>query len=293
MKKILSIAAISVFSTVALSVGAKAEEFKTFSFDDIVSKLKENSICENFDFQNALGDISDNKFIQELLKNCECKIFGNCIPEQNIPEIEIPTPPTECPKPEVDTPKPPVMDDENGNENNGNNNGENEDVIIPDDEITDDDIIIDAPNKPTVPENNGNGNSGNQNNSQGSLSAFESEILALVNKERASVGLSPVTASNSKLNSAAAQRAKEQATQFSHTRPNGQSWTTVLSEYGVNYQRAGENVAYGQSSPKEVMNAWMNSQGHRENILGAGYSEVGIGVYQKNGTYYWSQLFIG
>ncbi|MBR3995163.1 MAG: hypothetical protein IKI97_07780, partial [Clostridia bacterium] len=71
MKKILSIAAISVFSTVALSVGAKAEECKTFSFDDIVSKLKENSICENFDIQNVLGDISDNKFIQELLKNCE------------------------------------------------------------------------------------------------------------------------------------------------------------------------------------------------------------------------------
>ena len=144
-----------------------------------------------------------------------------------------------------------------------------------------------------MPESNGNGNSGNQNNTQNTLSAFESEVLALVNKERAAAGLSPVTASNLKLNSAAAQRAKEQATQFSHTRPNGQNWTTVLSEYGVSYKRAGENVAYGQSTPTEVMTAWMNSQGHRENILGSSYTEIGIGVYQKNGTYYWSQLFIG
>ena len=67
----------------------------------------------------------------------------------------------------------------------------------------------------------------------------------------------------------------------------------LLDEQGVNYMSAGENIAYGQRTPEEVMNAWMNSQGHRENILNSRYTSIGVGCYQSsNGTLYWTQLFI-
>ena len=122
---------------------------------------------------------------------------------------------------------------------------------------------------------------------------IKQEILQLVNQERKAIGLSPLSSGNAKLTSAAQKRAGEQVIVFSHTRPDGSKWSTVLSENGIKYTTAGENVAYGQKSAKEVMTAWMNSSGHRANILNADFSEIGIGVYYKNGTYYWSQLFIG
>ncbi len=56
---------------------------------------------------------------------------------------------------------------------------------------------------------------------------------------------------------------------------------------------AGENIAMGQRTPQEVMNAWMNSKGHRENILNASFDTIGVGYYEENGVYYWVQLFIG
>ena len=66
----------------------------------------------------------------------------------------------------------------------------------------------------------------------------------------------------------------------------------VLGEYGVAYRSAGENIARGQSSPEEVVRAWMNSEGHRANILGESFTSLGVGVYKSGGTYAWTQLFI-
>ena len=86
-------------------------------------------------------------------------------------------------------------------------------------------------------------------------------------------------------------RAKESAQSFSHTRPNGSSFSTALTEAGVSYRTAGENIAYGQSTPQQVMNAWMNSSGHRANILHANYTTIGVGYTVINGTAYWAQLF--
>lgn len=94
---------------------------------------------------------------------------------------------------------------------------------------------------------------------------------------------------------AAAQvRAVECEQSFSHTRPNGTSFSTALKEQGVSYRRAGENIAWGQRSPEEVVNAWMNSEGHRANIMNSNFTKIGVGYYQNaNGVKYWSQLFIG
>jgi uncharacterized protein YkwD len=123
------------------------------------------------------------------------------------------------------------------------------------------------------------------------ISSYADQVLQLVNQERAKAGLSAFT-TNSTLTAAANLRAKETVQSFSHTRPNGSSFSTALKEYGVSFRTAGENIAYGQRSPQEVVNGWMNSPGHRANILNANFNKIGIGVYQNsNGTIYWSQLF--
>lgn len=123
-----------------------------------------------------------------------------------------------------------------------------------------------------------------------SASSYANAVLNLVNKYRKQNGLASVKL-DSALSGAASTRAKEIISSFSHTRPNGSSCFTVLSENGISYNGAGENIAYGQSSPDEVMTAWMNSAGHRANILNASFTRLGVGVYESGGTLYWTQLF--
>ncbi len=121
--------------------------------------------------------------------------------------------------------------------------------------------------------------------------SYIEQVVKLVNEERAKAGLNPVTV-DTNLGKAANKRAQEIVTSFSHTRPNGSSFGTVLKEYNVSYNGAGENIAYGQKSPQEVMNGWMNSAGHRANILNAKFTKIGVGYYQSaSGVNYWSQLF--
>lgn len=122
-------------------------------------------------------------------------------------------------------------------------------------------------------------------------STFANEVLELVNEERTKRGLTPLTL-DKKIEAAALVRAKETEVSFSHTRPNGSSFSTALEEQGVSYNGAGENIAYGQKTPKAVMEGWMNSEGHRANILNAKFTKIGVGYYQNSkGTNYWTQLF--
>lgn len=126
---------------------------------------------------------------------------------------------------------------------------------------------------------------------QGSESAYVNEVVRLVNEERAKAGLSPLSTSIN-MQKAAQVRAKEQQSSFSHTRPNGAHFSTALKENGVSYKGAGENIAYGQKTPAQVMQSWMNSQGHRANILNKDFTSIGVGYYVgQNGTAYWAQLF--
>ena len=109
------------------------------------------------------------------------------------------------------------------------------------------------------------------------------EVFRLVNQERAKVGKDPYK-SNAKLNEAAVLRAKELVQLYSHTRPDGSSCFTVLDEYGITFWAVGENIAEGYFTPKDVMAGWMNSPGHRGNILdedNAGFDYIGIGHYQS------------
>ena len=119
---------------------------------------------------------------------------------------------------------------------------------------------------------------------------FAAEILQLVNAEREKAGLAAL-GSLEPLSAAAQKRAEEIADKFSHTRPGGRDCFTVMDDYGVAATSRGENIAAGQVTPAEAMDSWMNSSGHRKNILGD-FHRMGVGVYVKNGTVYWAQLFI-
>ena len=142
-------------------------------------------------------------------------------------------------------------------------------------------------------DNNSN-NSGNGSNSTGGTSTGTSSaaqaVLAEVNAARAQNGLSALTL-DANMNRAAAVRAAELAQSFSHTRPNGSRGLTALNEAGVSYRTAGENIASGQQTAQAVVSAWMNSSGHRANILSSSFGRMGVGQATIGGRTYWVQLF--
>ena len=118
--------------------------------------------------------------------------------------------------------------------------------------------------------------------------SYAAEVLEIVNRERNANGLKSLTMTKS-LTDGAMLRAAETTVSFSHTRPNGERCFTAFE--WVN--SAGENIAYGQRNPSEVMNGWMNSSGHRANILSSSFTCIGIGCFEYNGRLYWAQAFSG
>lgn len=123
-----------------------------------------------------------------------------------------------------------------------------------------------------------------------SASSYTQQVVALVNKERAAAGLAPVSALDS-LNKVAAAKAADMRVNkyFSHTSPTYGSPFDMMKSFGITYKAAGENIAMGQKTPQEVMTAWMNSPGHKANILSANFNYIGVG-FDNN---YWVQEFIG
>jgi len=134
----------------------------------------------------------------------------------------------------------------------------------------------------------------NQENNQadGEVSQFEQEVVDLTNQEREKEGLAPLEI-DTELSEVA--RAKSQDMQennyFDHNSPNYGSPFDMMQSFGIDYNTAGENIAQGQQSPEEVVDAWMNSQGHRENIMNGDFTHIGIG-HVEDGNY-WTQMFIG
>ncbi len=120
---------------------------------------------------------------------------------------------------------------------------------------------------------------------------YVDEVIRLVNVERKKQGL-PELKKNVTLCNAANVRANEIIGFFSHTRPDGTSCFSVLSQFNITNGWAGENIAWGQRTPEQVVTAWMNSQGHRENILSPYFTDIGIGAVYFGGCYHWVQLFI-
>ena len=128
-------------------------------------------------------------------------------------------------------------------------------------------------------------------------SDFAEQVFVLVNQIREEYGL-PAFKQLSGLTAAAQKRAQEISAYYGHTRPGGSGNVTVMAEYGLNYSFAGENIAAGQMTPQEVVNAWMGSTlGHREAILNGNYQYMGVGYVCLQGSdpqgyrYYWTQEF--
>ncbi|MBE6963240.1 MAG: SafA/ExsA family spore coat assembly protein [Ruminococcaceae bacterium] len=124
------------------------------------------------------------------------------------------------------------------------------------------------------------------------VSSYENEVIRLVNEIRVSNGLKPLTA-NWELSRVARYKSQDMVDNryFSHTSPTYGSPFQMIRAFGLSFRTAGENIAYGQRTPQAVVNAWMNSSGHRANILNSSYTQIGVG-YVANG-HYWTQMFIG
>lgn len=138
-------------------------------------------------------------------------------------------------------------------------------------------------------------NKNNQTNGQDQLvqlNQYEQQVVELTNQERAKYGLKPL-AIDYELSRVAREKSRDMAVNnyFDHNSPVYGSPFDMMRSYGINYRTAGENIAKGQRSPQEVVNAWMNSPGHRANILSADFTHIGVG-YVSQGNH-WTQQFIG
>ncbi|THA78939.1 CAP domain-containing protein [Streptomyces sp. A0592] len=158
------------------------------------------------------------------------------------------------------------------------------------------------PKKPSTGTGGGSGSTGGSGGGGGGGSTgggggtvngdAESAVLALVNKERAAAGCGALT-SNPKLSAAARGYSDTMARAgvMSHTGPDGSTMTSRVEAAGYKWSNLGENIARGQADADAVMKAWMNSSGHRANILNCAFKEIGIGVHKGDGGPWWTQNF--
>ena len=127
---------------------------------------------------------------------------------------------------------------------------------------------------------------------EASVLSFEEEVVRLTNEKRAAYGL-PALTINWELSRVARYKSQDMhdICYFSHTSPTYGSPFEMMKDFGISYRAAGENIARGQTTPEMVVNAWWNSSGHRQNMLNASYTQIGVG-YVADG-HYWTQMFIG
>ncbi len=126
------------------------------------------------------------------------------------------------------------------------------------------------------------------------VKAWESEVVKLVNAQRSKLGLELLT-ENWELSRCARYKSQDMINKnyFAHQSPTYGSPFVMMESFGLRFSAAGENIAKGQRTPQEVMNAWMNSEGHKRNIISPSYTQIGVGLAKdKNGVCYWTQQFM-
>ncbi|MFR6484296.1 MAG: CAP domain-containing protein [Intestinibacter bartlettii] len=193
------------------------------------------------------------------------------------------------------------QDQDKDDNNQDNNNNQHQDK---DDNNQDNNNNQDQDKDDNNQDNNNNqdqdkdDNNQNDDNNSSNINGFSKEqveVLNLVNKERKANGLKPLTL-NKELSNVANIKSRDMIEKgyFDHTSPTYGSPFDMMRKFNISYNTAGENIAMGQKTPSEVMNSWMNSSGHRANILNSTYTELGVGIQKdSNGTIYWTQMFIG
>ena len=124
------------------------------------------------------------------------------------------------------------------------------------------------------------------------VASFEAEVIRLVNEIRAENGLHPLTA-NWELSRVARYKSQDMLDKgyFAHNSPTYGTPFQMIKAFGLSFRTAGENIAKGYATPQAVVNGWMNSSGHRANILNSSYKQIGVGYVAKGN--YWTQMFIG
>ncbi|MGW2747795.1 sigma-70 family RNA polymerase sigma factor [Streptomyces sp. NPDC001450] len=127
---------------------------------------------------------------------------------------------------------------------------------------------------------------------QSAPSGDVAQVVALVNKERAAAGCGPLT-ENAQLEKAAQAHSDDMAARnfFDHTNPDGADPGQRITAAGYRWSTYGENIAKGQQTPQAVMDSWMNSPGHRANILNCSFKDIGVGVHKGSGGPWWTQDF--
>ena len=178
------------------------------------------------------------------------------------------------------------QDQDKDDNNQDNNNNQDQDK---------DDNNQDNNNNQDQDKDDNNQNDDNNSSNINGFSKEQVEVLNLVNKERKANGLKPLTL-NKELSNVANIKSRDMIEKgyFDHTSPTYGSPFDMMKKFNISYNTAGENIAMGQKTPSEVMNSWMNSSGHRANILNSTYTELGVGIQKdSNGTIYWTQLFLG
>ena len=184
------------------------------------------------------------------------------------------------------------MEDNNQGNNNQDKDDNNQDNNNNQDQDKDDN---NQDNNNNQDQDDNNQNDDNNSSNINGFSKEQVEVLNLVNKERKANGLKPLTL-NKELSNVANIKSRDMIEKgyFDHTSPTYGSPFDMMKKFNISYNTAGENIAMGQKTPSEVMNSWMNSSGHRANILNSTYTELGVGIQKdSNGTIYWTQMFIG
>ena len=251
MKKVSTLLVAAALSGSVLTVSASAAPLTTTACQG--STAPTLSQCQNFSCELSLRDI---------LTNCLDRFLSSC------PDTSLPGQTPELP---------------------------GGDVVAPEQtpELPDGDVV--APEQtPELPDGENTPSDGENTSPDGeyALSNYETEVVGLVNEARVDNGLQPLTASG-ELSRVAHIKSQNMVDEnyFSHTSPTYGTPFEMLTSFGISYRAAGENIAYGQRTPEEVVTGWMNSPGHRANILNASYTQIGVG-YVADGNY-WTQLFIG
>lgn len=274
MKKLILTLSLAAVTAGAAPMSVHAENPAAVYVSPNVSLTPDSSYSQWIVIDNNMNTETQEN-LKNLLENCQIHVgfllqngctddsFGDIV----IPDISVP----ETPAPEESLPTPPATEDTTP------------DAALPDTGTTapstpEEQPPAAAPDDVTEPSED--------------VHPYVLRIAELVNEERAKAGLNPVTL-DTVASEAARVRAVEIVSSFSHTRPDGSSFATALKEQGVSYRTSGENIAWGQHSPEQVMEGWMNSSGHRANILKDSFTHIGVGYYQENGVNYWTQLFFG
>ncbi len=191
-------------------------------------------------------------------------------PETKAPETKVPT----ANKPETKAPETKVP---------ATNNNENKTPVVKVPTTNNNQTQAPSTTNPT-----------NNNSSNASVSSYEKQVVDLVNAERAKAGVAPLTLDSS-ISNVARTKSQDMATNnyFAHQSPTYGSAGNMLTKFGIKYTAWGENIASGQKTPQQVVTAWMNSEGHRANILSSTYTKIGVGyATNSKGVPYWTQMFV-